>query len=212
MITKYTKKMELNESEKLNEEIQIGDTVILDKEKGYVIGQVEGKLLIQVQGSTHLVKPEELKETNKPPEIITQPHMKFDKKTQALLFEQYIKCGIYMGNVPVKMNDCYVRYSDWNEANEEQFINVLIEGFSQLMSKRQIKILQDINEIANQDNFVPGVIIDENTEDVVENILINAIDYTEAVGDADPIRVIVEGPQGQEFQSLPKSRVRTLSV
>ena len=56
-------------------------------------------------------------------------------------------------------------------------------------------------------------IIDEATEQVIENILVNAIDYTNAVGDADAIKIIKQTPSGeQEFQSAPKSMVRTLAV
>ena len=220
MITKLKKskvesvELKLNESlsEPLTESIQIGDTVRLDKEKGYVIGQVEGKWIIQVQGSTHLVDPKEVKEWAKKPNLTTVPHMKFDDKTQALLFEQYVRCAIYLGNVPIKFNDCYVKYSSWNNATDDQQVKVLMEGNKTFMPKHQIRILEDINDFANEDNYVPGVIIDEETETVLDNILINAIDYTEAIGDADPVRVIKGQGEAQEMQTMPKAMLRTLSV
>jgi hypothetical protein len=221
MITKIKKtkveavELKLNESSSkpLNEGIQIGDTVRLDKEKGYVIGQVEGKWIIQVQGNTHLVDPKQVKEWVKKPNLITVPHMKFDEKTQALLFEQFIRCGVYMGNVPVKLNDCYVKYSDWEKASPEQKIKVLIEGNTSFIQKSQIKIFEDINDFANPDNYVPGVIVDETTEEVVENILVHAIDYTDAIGDADPVRIIRKTSDGeQERQTMPRAILRTLTV
>ena len=221
MITKLKKskvesvELKLNESlsEPLTESIQIGDTVRLDKEKGYVIGQVEGKWIIQVQGSTHLVDPKEIKEWAKKPDLTTVPHMKFDDKTQALLFEQYVRCGVYSGNVPLKMHNCYVKYSSWEKANPEQQIKVLVEGNNVFMPKSQVRIFEDLNDFANEDNYVPGVIIDEATEDVVENILINAIDYTNAIGDADGVRIIRKDSTGeQEMQTMPRATLRTLSV
>jgi len=36
----------------LNEDIQIEDKVILNKERGYVTGEFDGKLIVMVQGST----------------------------------------------------------------------------------------------------------------------------------------------------------------
>ena len=201
----------LNES--LNEYVQLGDTVKYNKEKGYIIGEIEGKYIVQVQGNTYYVDPKEVKEWAKKADITVQPHMKFDEKTQKLLFEQYVKCGIFHGNVPIKMNDCYVRYSSWESANPEQQIKVLVEGNNTFVSKSQIRIFEDVNDFANEDNYVPGVIIDEVTENVIENVLVNAIDYTQAIGDSDGVKIIRQTPDGQqEFQTMPKSSIRTLSV
>jgi hypothetical protein len=191
--------------------VQIGDAVKLDGKKGFVIGEIGGQVIVQIQGNTQLVDPSKVKE-NKKPDLTTKPHMKFDEKTQALLFEQYVRCAIYLGNVPIKFNDCYVKYSSWNNATDDQQVKVLMEGNKTFMPKHQIRILEDINDFANEDNYVPGVIIDEETETVLDNILINAIDYTEAIGDADPVRVIKGQGEAQEMQTMPKAMLRTLSV
>jgi hypothetical protein len=206
-------KIETEKSKPLNEYYQIGDTVKIDREKGYVIGQIEGKLLVQVQGNTYLVDEKDLKEYHKREDLTTIPHMKFDDETQKVLFEQIVRCGIYMGNVPVKFTDCFVKYSSWDKAQLDQQVKVLIEGNSTFIPKSQIRIFENINDFANPDNYIPGAIIDETTEQVVENILVNAIDYTNAVGDADAVKIIRKLPDGtQEMQTLPKSSVRTLSV
>ena len=195
----------------LNEYVQIGDTVKLDGQKGYVIGEFNGQIVVQIQGSTRMVDPSKVKE-NKKPDLTTMPNMKFDEKTQKLLFEQYVKCAIYLGNVPIKFNDCYVKYSSWNDAKDDQNVKVLMEGNKIFMPKNQIRILEDVNDFANEDNYIPGVIIDEETETVLDNILINAEDYTEAIGDADPVRVIRGQGETQEPQTLPKAILRTLAV
>jgi len=197
----------------LNEEIQVLDKVILDKERGYVTGEIGGKMIVMVQGNTYLVDPKELKEFNKKPEPTVVPPMKFDEKTQKLLFEQFVKCGVYHGNVPIKMSDCYIRYNQWEAAQPDQPVKVIIEGNVTFMPKSQVRILEDLNDFANEENYIPGVIIDEASEEVVENILLHAIDYSNAVGDADSVRIIKMSPAGeQEMQTAPKSMLRTLAV
>jgi hypothetical protein len=200
--------------ESLNEEFQPLDKVKYKNQKGFITGEFEGKFIVMIQGNTYMVDPKYLKEYNKKAELIVTPHMKFDDKTQKLLFEQYVRCGIYHGNMPIKMNDCFVRYDHWEHATPDQQIKVLVEGNNTFMPKSQVKILEDLNDFANPDNYVPGVIIDETTEEALEKVLINAIDYTNAIGDADEVQIIrQEDPNGsQEIQSLPKSCLRTLSV
>ena len=197
---------------KLNENAQIGDTVIFNKQKGNIIGQTGGNLIVQVQGSSELVNPSEVKVMGTKVETI-KPPFKFSKETQKLLFEQYVKCGIYMGQSPIKTNDCYVRYSDWTEASNSDQINIVVEGQLTLLPKEQIKIFEDINTFANLDNYIEGVIIDEVSEEALENVRINVVDYTEAIGDADPVRII-RGGEGEDpgTDTLPKARLRTLAV
>lgn len=208
-----TNEDKINVNESLNEEAQILDKVRYNKDRGYVTGEIEGKMIVMVQGSTYLVDPKDLKEWNKKPDLTTVPHMKFDEETQKLLFEQYVRCGIYSGNIPIRLNDCFVKYNQWEKAPAEQMIKVLVEGNATFLPKSQVRILEDINDFANEDNYVPGVLIDETTEEVLENILVQAIDYTEAIGDADSIRIIRKSPEGeQEIQTVPKAMVRTLAV
>jgi len=211
----YTKKIkpELYETLNVNEDLQILDKVKYNNNRGYISGQIEGKWIVQVQGSTYLVDPKDLQEYRKKPDLTTKPHMKFDEKTQELLFEQYVKCGVYHGNVPIRLNDCYVKYSQWDKAQPDQQIKVLIEGNATFLSKSSIKILENINDFANEDNYIPGVLIDETTEEAIENILLNAIDYANVIGNADSIRIIRETPNGeQEMQTVPASMVKTLAV
>jgi dsDNA-specific endonuclease/ATPase MutS2 len=201
------------EEKRLNENIQILDKVKIGKERGYVTGQIDGKMIVQVQGSTHLVDPKDIKEFNKKPEMTTKPHMKFDEETQKVLFEQFVKCGIYHGNVPIKLSDCYVKYSSWNNAQPDQQIKVLVEGTVSFMPRSQVKILENLNDFANEENYIPGAIIDETTDEVIENILLHVDDYTSAIGDADSVRIIRKNEAGeQEMQTVPKGIVRTLSV
>lgn len=195
-----------------NESVQIGDDVIFDKQRGNVIGQIGDNLIVQVQGSSHFAKENQVKVKNAKVETL-KPPFKFSKETQKLVFEQYVKCGIFVDNTAVKTNDCYVKYSDWKSSNDSDILNVIIENQTNLLPKSNIKIFEDVNNFANLDNYVEGVEIDESTGEAIDNIRINAIDYINAIGDAEPVRVIRSGETNNPItETLPKAKLRTLSI
>ena len=82
-----------------------------------------------------------------------------------------------------------------------------------LVPRENVKVFEDPNDFANLQDYVDGVQIDPETGDAIENMLINAVDYTNAIGDSDPVRVI-KGPDSPEpkLETLPKALIRTLSV
>jgi hypothetical protein len=82
-------------AKQLNES-QIGDKVLLGKERGYLIGQTsDGQWIVQIQGSTKFAKDKDFKVLRGLAQNSTvKPPMNFDEKTQKLLFEQYVKCGM----------------------------------------------------------------------------------------------------------------------
>lgn len=195
---------------------QLGDSVIYKKMKGVITGAIGDQVIVSVQSSSYScdINSKDLKVVGNRAKI-TKPPFKFDEKTQKLLFEQFIRCGIYMNNVPVKTNDCYVKYSDFRDAKPEEKINVMVEGQLNIMEKNNIQIYEDINEFANPEHYVEGVIIDEENGEVVENVLLNVEDYTLAQGDAEMVRVIRgDGDEvpSDGIHSLPKAMLRTLSV
>jgi hypothetical protein len=195
-----------------NKAVQLGDTVMFNKQKGFVIGQIGGDVIVQVQGNTFLTDPKNAKVMGPKVETI-KPPFKFSKDTLKLLFEQYVKCGIYLENTPIKVSDCYVRYSDWKEAKDIDPISVVIEGQQTLLPKQQIRIFEDVNDFANLDNYVEGVIIDESSGEAIENVSINVVDYTQALGDADPVRIIRRGEtENPNTDTVPKATLRTLAV
>ena len=139
--------------------------------------------------------------------------MKFDAKTQKVLFEQFVKCGIFMGNTPIKTTNCFVQYSEWSKAQLHENVNVISDGHLNIMLRENVRIFEDVNNFANPEDYVEGVIIDEFTGDAKESVLINAIDYTSTIGDSDGVKVIrgikTENPQ---MENLPKVILKTLSV
>ena len=208
-----TAKIAESVTESVNEELQLHDKVKYNKETGFISGEINNQFIVMVQGNTYLVDPKDLKEYSPKSEITTQPHMKFDEETQKLLFEQYVRCGIYQGNVPVKTDKCFVKFNQWETAKDDQQVKVIIEGVTTFMTKNKIRILEDVNNFANPENYVPGVLVDEATEEAIMNILVNAVDYTSAIGDADSVNIIIKNDSGeQEVQTAPKSMIRTLTI
>jgi hypothetical protein len=199
---------------KLNE-AQIGDKVLLGKERGYLIGQTsDGQWIVQIQGSTKFAKDKDLKVLAGLAQ--NTPNTKallinFDEKTQKLLFEQYVKCGIFYKMVPVKTQGCYVRYSDY--LKDSPNVNVLIEGVLNIIPRDQVQVMENPQDFANPQDYVEGVEINTETKEATANIMIHAGDYTSSIGDADPVRII-RGIDGDNpvFGTLAKEQIRTLSV
>jgi len=197
----------------LNESTQVGDKVTYDGKRGYIIGQAtNGDWLVQVQGSSNFVNPKDVKVMGMKAKTMELPY-KFDEKTQKVLFEQFVRCGIFVGNVPVKTQNCYVKYSQWKNAKLDESVNVMSDGHLNILPKSNVQVFEDPNNFANPEDYVEGVIIDETSGDAIENVLINAIEYTEAIGDSNPVKII-RGPESPEprLETVPKSILRTLSV
>ena len=213
MIKKKKANESLNESasEQLNE-AQVGNEVMIDGKRGNITGQTsDGQFIVQIQGSTEFAKANDLKVIGGTVETVKPPY-KFDEKTQKVLFEQFVKCGIFVGNTPVKTNNCFVKYSQFKDANDDDKLNVIVEGQLTMLPKNEVKLLEDENSFANPEEYIEGALIDETTEEVVENVLVNAIDYTNALGDAQQVRIIRNYETEPTTDSAPKAIVRTLAV
>ncbi len=199
---------------KLNE-AQIGDKVLLGKERGYLIGQTsDGQWIVQIQGSTKFAKDKELKvlrglaqNTPNTKDLL----MHFNEKTQKLLFEQYVKCGIFYKTVPIRTNGCYVKYSDYLQNTPN--VNILIEGVLNIIPRDQVQVMENPQDFANPQDYVEGVEVNTETGEATANIMIHAGDYSSSIGDADPVRII-RGIDGDNpvFGTLAKEQIRTLSV
>ena len=197
----------------LNEGVQIGNDVLYKGKKGAIIGAQGDTWIVQIQGSSEWAKEKELKVLGAQVETI-KPPFKFDEKTQKLLFEQYVECGVYMGNTPVKTTNCYVKYSDWEAASDDKKINVMVEGQLNIMPKGNVRIHENVNEFANPENYIEGVILDEAGQ-ATENVMINVEDYTNALGEAEPVRILKNTGLTDidpETDTIPKGNLRTLSV
>jgi hypothetical protein len=194
-------------------EAQIGDKVLLGKERGYLIGQTsDGQWIVQIQGSTKFAKDSDVKVLRGLAQnVTTKPPMNFDEKTQKLLFEQYVRCGIFYNSVPVKTSGCYVRYSDYLKNTPD--LNVIVEGLLNVMPRDQVKIFEDPNDFANPADYVEAVQINPETGEAIDNIRVHAGEYTSGLGDADAVHIIrgIE-TDTPSYETLAKGYIRTLSV
>lgn len=197
----------------LLENAQLGDKVVYNKQRGYVIGETsDGNLIIQIQGSTKTAKPKDVKVLRGHVNISAKSkQFKFDKQTQKVLFEQYVKAGIYMGRTPIKLNNTYVKYSDYLKENEE--LEIISDGEPEIYPRENIKLLDSPDEFANPADYVEGVVIEEDGT-AIQSVLVNALDYTNAIGDSDMVRIILldENKDPFKLDTIAKGSVKTLSV
>lgn len=195
-------------------EPQVLDKVSYKGKKGQIISITNnGDIILEVAGSTVEAAPSEIKILTNRVDTVPAP-FKFDKSTLKALYEQMVECGIYMNNICISQPNCYVKYSDWQEAKEDDNINILMLNESHVMQKKYVKIHEDINSFANPDDYVAGVEVTSDGE-AVRNVLINIADYMTAEGGNNGIRVLVDTPNETENKKLivlPKDSLKTLTI
>jgi hypothetical protein len=189
----------------LNESAQVGDKVTYNGQRGYIIGQaMNGDWLVQVQGSSNFVNPKDVKVVGMKAKVM-EPPFKFDQKTQKVLFEQLVRCGIFMGNTPVKTMNCYVQYSSWVKAQMNENVSLYSDGELVQMPKEQVRVFEDPNDFANPQDYVEGTIDGPDGSPVP--VLVNSLDFTAGIGDADNVRII-RNPEGDmQLDSVAKGLV-----
>ena len=205
-------------SESINESynpIQITDNVTVDGKRGQVTGvHTNGNLIVAMgNGSTITVIPQKvkkvLKQTSKSPISL----LKFDEKTLKALYEQAIRCGVFVGNTPVKIHNCFVNYAEYKKAGDNDQIHVLVEGEQSLFNKSNIRLFENELDFANPSDYVEGVIINPETGEAVQNVLIHAHQYTSSMGTADEINVLVDDETGQRnLVKIAKGLLKTTAI
>lgn len=197
--------VEKKKAQPLNESAQVGDKVTYNGQRGYIIGQaMNGDWLVQVQGSANFVSPKDVKVVGMKAKTMELPY-KFDEKTQKVLFEQLVRCGIFMGNTPVKTSNCYVKYSSWKNAQMNENVGVYSDGNYLQMPKDQVRVFEDPNNFANPQDYVEGTI--DGLDGTPEPILVNSVDFTAAIGDADNVRIIRNPDGDMQLDTVAKGLV-----
>ena len=196
--------VEKKKAQPLNESAQVGDKVTYNGQRGYIIGQAQnGDWLVQVQGSANFVNPKDVKVVGMKAKVM-EPPFKFDEKTQKVLFEQLVRCGIFMGNTPVKTSNCYVKYSSWRDAQMNENVSVYSDGDLVQMPKEQVRVFEDPNNFANPQDYVEGTIDGPAGPEVV---LVNSLDFTAGIGDADNVRIIRNPDGDMQLDTVAKGLV-----
>lgn len=187
------------------------DTVEFKGKRGVVQSvNADGTLTLMVEGMTVDCSPREVKITTSRVDTMKAP-FKYDPKTLAALYEQWIPCGIYQSGVRVTADTCAVNYAEYERKKDYQNVTVINEGARILIPKKNVKLFEDMNSFANIDDYIEGVYLNGNQAS--SNILINAVDYSNALAGNEPIRCIVDlESEKPRVVELPKDTVRTLAV
>lgn len=187
------------------------DTVEFKGKRGVVQSvNADGTLTLMVEGMTIDCSPREVKITTNRVDTMKAP-FKYDPKTLAALYEQWIPCGIYQSGVRVTADTCAVNYAEYERKKDYQNVTVINEGARILIPKKNVKLFEDVNSFANVDDYIEGVYLNGNQAS--SNILINAVDYSKALAGNEPIRCIVDlESEKPRVVELPKDTIRTLAV
>lgn len=201
---KFNLKRKLNESA----DLRLNDKVTVKGRKGYITGQdLGGKYIVLMEnGSTLTVEPSKavLVDGGTRKNALSDRMIKFNEKTQQALMEQSVRCGIFYNNIPLRTTNCSVKFNEWYNASNDSYVTVLVEGRTELMTKKNVQIFEDVNNFANISNYVPAKVMNENE---LVNALVNILDLQNSIGDSSPVRIITVGGDNMETGFVPAKTI-----
>lgn len=184
---KTVKGKTLNESAQPN----VLDWVLYKGEKCQVIGKLANDdFILNCQGRTVQCSQKEVKLVSKKMDSVPN-QFKFDMKTLKALHEQMVHAGLFMNNNRISPNDCFVKYSEYKQATDNDDVRLIIEGETTFANKKYVKLLEDVNDFANPDDYVDGVEISFEGQ-VLRKLKMNVKDYETGVGSSAPVRVLID--------------------
>jgi len=124
------------------------------------------------------------------------------------LSEQMVQCGMFMHDNRLTPNDCYVKYSEYAAAGEDEPVKLVVEGQVTMVSKKYVKIVEDFNEFLNPADYAEGEEIADGQ--AIRAILYNVNDYAKAINDIDPVRVLVDVDGERRLVSLPLNAINPI--
>ena len=173
--------------------------------------QADGNFIVSAYGSTVICSPDSVKPVTPRPDTVDAPY-KYDKNTLKGLFEQMVQAGMYMNNNRITPSDCYVKYSEFMNAKDEDDVRLVVEGETLYANKKYIRVLEDVNDFANPADYIDGSEI-SSQGDVLRSVKINKKDYETAVGASSPVRVLVGCDTDQcKLIQLPKGSLLLQSI
>ena len=122
---------------------------LADGRKGQIVYQMaNGDFIVNVSGRTVECAQNSVSMVNERPDTVECPY-RFDPKTLKGLFEQYVKCGMFMNGIKMTPDDCKMKYFDYVNACNEDKVTVLVENQKLSIDRKYIRILEDVNTFAN---------------------------------------------------------------
>lgn len=120
-----------------------------DGRRGQIIFQMaNGDFIVNVAGRTVECSQNSVSMLRERPDTVEAPY-KFDPNTLKALFEQYVKCGMFMNGTRMTPDDCKMKYSDYVNAGNEDKVSVLVENQKLSIDRKYMRILEDVNTFAN---------------------------------------------------------------
>ena len=196
----------LNESEVRIAEPNVLDYVkCKDGSKGQIIcKQADGNFIVNVSGHTKIYPKSDVELVHARFDLVDTP-FKYDEATLRGVYESYVNCGLFVNNTQVTPNDCKVQLLEFMKANDDDEINLVIEGEKTQAQKKYIRITESLDEIIDLANYSKGTMtyIVEGVEQKT-NVLINTRDYqTYMVMNEEtiPVRTLIFDENGETHMS-----------
>ena len=182
-------------------------------QKGQIIGKLpmSDNFIVNVNGHTIEASPKSVKMVTEKPDTLPAPY-KFDPTTLKALFEQFVHCGMFINENQITPNNTFVKYSDFINAKNDEDITIVIDGQRTVANKKYIRIMEEVNDFANVNEYVEGVEI-AGSGATLRNILFNISDYSKAAGSSAPVRVLVTDENNeQSLIYLPAGSIKPVEM
>ena len=211
---KPKKKFKFKASKKSNESVEEGaaqhlnesanatvlDMVDTPDGKGQIICELaDGTVIVNVMGHTFPYSKNQVKLLKEKSDTVQFP-WKIDPVTLKAIFESYVNCGMFMNDIQLTPGDCKVKLLEYNKANDDQEIELVIEGERTKALKKYIRITENLKETFDLANYGEGKLSFINESGMqTKDVLINLNDYRTYKSlnqEAYPVRIIMQ--EGEE--------------
>lgn len=181
----------------------------------------DGTMTIIQNGMTIDVKQKDVINITDREDLSPDNPFRNDKMFLEALEEKLIPCKLVINGNQIINENCYVKYSDFNNKNKKQ-VRVLVEAASGygIASNGGRYINANIEDIdvdpmvdLGEDLYVPGVIVDMTGENASKNVLVHSVEYMNAE-DEDTVSVVMKDSANGKMVEMryPKYMLKTLSV
>ena len=216
---KKPKKHIVIKSKKKNESLEVTDFVdelltesakptvmdnvkLSDGRRGQIIFQMaNGDFIVNVAGRTVECAQNSVSMVTPRPDTVECPY-KFDPNTLKALYEQYVKCGMFMNGMRMTPDDCKMKYFDYLNTADDDKVTVLVENQKLSIDRKYMRILEDVNNFANIAEY----------EKLSDKYYYNKKDFSlaESVGNmGKPVRVLADTGDKWELLSVPANTLKS---
>jgi hypothetical protein len=173
-----------------------------DGRRGQIVYQMaNGDFIVNVAGRTVECAQSSVSMLVDRPDTVEAPY-KFDPNTLKGLFEQYVKCGMFMNGIRMTPDDCKMKYSDYVSTGNEDKVPVLVENQKLFIDRKYMRILEDVNTFANVAEY----------EKLGDKYFYNKKDFSlaESVNNMSaPVRVLANTGEKWELITVPAHALKS---